>query len=68
LTEESTNHLRELIRRLPDAQREAVLLRYAGGLTTREIAATIGRSEAAVQKLISRTLASLKETYRAIDG
>ena len=68
LTEESINHLRDLVSRLPDAQREAVLLRYAGGLTTREIAATIGRSEAAVQKLITRTLASLKETYRAIDA
>lgn len=68
LAEESINHLRDLVSRLPDAQREAILLRYAGGLTTREIAATMGRSEAAVQKLITRTLAALKETYGAIDG
>lgn len=68
LTAEAIDQLRGLVRRLPDAQREAVLLRYAGGLTTREIAATLGRSEAAVQKLITRTLASLKESFRAIDG
>ena len=67
LREESMAQLRGLVARLPDTQRDAVLLRYASGLTTHDIAVTLGRSDAAVQKLITRALASLKETYRAID-
>ncbi len=64
---ESLVLIRALVATLPDTQRDAVLLRYAGGLTAREIALTLGRSEAAVQKLITRALARLKEDYRAGD-
>jgi RNA polymerase sigma-70 factor (ECF subfamily) len=52
------------VSKLPDAQREAIVLRYAGGLTTREIGATLGKSEAATQKMLSRALKALRETYR----
>jgi RNA polymerase sigma-70 factor, ECF subfamily len=58
--------LAELIARvaqLGSEQREAIALRYAGGLTAREIGVVMGKSEAAAQKLVSRGLASLKEAY-----
>ena len=60
--------VRELVAALPPVQRDALLLRYAGGLSTSEIAVVIGRSEAAAQKLISRGLAMVREEYRATDG
>ena len=47
---------------LPDLQRDAIALRYGSGLRTREIAAVIGKREAATQKLLSRALATLRET------
>ena len=53
----------DLVSRLPDDQREALLLRYAGGLTAREIGAVIGKREGAVQKQIERGLAALREAF-----
>ena len=50
----------DLVARLPDDQREALLLRYAGGLTAREIGSVIGKREGAVQKQIERGLAALR--------
>jgi RNA polymerase sigma-70 factor (ECF subfamily) len=52
------------IARLPELQREALALRFAGGLTAREIAVVIGKSEAAAQKLLSRSIETLREAYR----
>ena len=49
---------------LPDVQRDALALRYAAGLTAREIGAALGKTEHATQKLISRALATLREDYR----
>ena len=54
----------DLVGRLPEDQREALLLRYAGGLTAREIGVVIGKQEGAVQKQIERGLAALRETLR----
>ena len=61
LTEERRS-LRLLLGGLPSEQRDALALRYGAGLTAREIAVVIGKSEAATQKLISRALARLKES------
>jgi RNA polymerase sigma-70 factor (ECF subfamily) len=61
---EQLAELRSRVSKLPDTQREAIVLRYAGGLTAREIGATLGKSEAATQKLLSRALEALRETYR----
>jgi RNA polymerase sigma-70 factor (ECF subfamily) len=47
--------------RLPNIQREALALRYASGLTAREIGVVLGKSEDATQKLMSRALAALRE-------
>ncbi len=57
--------LRQQIAALPERERELLALRFAGGLTAREIGAATGRSEAAVQKQLSRTLNTIKEQYRA---
>jgi len=53
----------DLVTRLPSDQREALLLRYAGGLTAREIGVVIGKREGAVQKQIERGLAALREAF-----
>jgi RNA polymerase sigma-70 factor, ECF subfamily len=47
--------------RLPEPAREAIALRYAGGLTSREIGEVLGKRPAAVQKLIERSLETLRE-------
>lgn len=59
--------VRLLLRDLPEVQRDAIALRFAAGLTAREIGQVIGKSEEATQKLIGRALARLKEAYRAQD-
>ena len=61
---ERSRELRALVAALPDPQRDAVVLRYSAGLSAREIGVVIGKSEAATQKLMTRALASLKESYR----
>lgn len=53
----------DLVARLPNDQREALLLRYAGGLSAREIGFVIGKREGAVQKQIERGLAALREAF-----
>jgi RNA polymerase sigma-70 factor (ECF subfamily) len=55
--------LRSMIDALPDAQRDAIQLRFAAGLTAREIGGVLGISEAAAQKHVERGLAALKEAY-----
>ena len=55
--------LRSMIDGLPDAQRDAIQLRFAAGLTAREIGGVLGISEAAAQKQVERGLAALKEAY-----
>lgn len=56
--------LAEAVNRLPEVQRDALALRYAAGLTAREIGAVIGKSEQATQKLMSRALVTLREEHR----
>ena len=53
-----------MVAALPELQRDAVAMRYAVGLTAREIGLVIGKNEEATQKLLSRAVAQLKETYR----
>lgn len=56
--------LRAMVAGLPHVTRDAIVLRYAAGLTTREIGIVLGKRPDAVQKLIERGLTSLKEAYR----
>ena len=57
--------LRSLIDSLPAAQRDAIQLRFAAGLTAREIGGVLGITEAAAQKQVERGLHTLKEAYGA---
>lgn len=61
LDAERVQQVRDLVRALPEAQREAIALRYAAGLTAKEISHVIGKSPAASQKLIERALVALRE-------
>ncbi len=63
LQKEAIVRLSELLAGLEQEKRELLLLRFAAQLTTREIAALLGKSEAAIQKQIYRLLQSLKEQY-----
>jgi RNA polymerase sigma-70 factor (ECF subfamily) len=60
---EAAAELRRRVAALPPDQRHAIVLRFAGGLTAREIGAVLDKTEAASQKLVSRGLAALKEAY-----
>ena len=57
--------LRSLIDAMPVPQRDAIRLRFAAGLTAREIGGVLGISEAAAQKQVERGLRCLKEAYGA---
>jgi len=46
--------VRELLGQLRQDQREALVLKYANGLSTREVAEVLGRSEAAANSLLQR--------------
>ncbi|MDQ2915190.1 MAG: sigma-70 family RNA polymerase sigma factor [Chloroflexota bacterium] len=52
-----------LLRELSSDERELLALRFAGGLTSKEIASVVGASDAAVKKRLARTIQKLKERY-----
>ena len=60
---EDLSRLSAAFRQLPPDKRELIVLRFVGGLTGSEIAAVIGKSEAASKKQLSRTVHRLKEFY-----
>jgi RNA polymerase sigma factor (sigma-70 family) len=63
IASDERRRLRELVRELPELQRDALALRYSAGLTARQIGAVIDKSEEATQKLITRALSDLREAY-----
>lgn len=64
---EERRWIRGLVARLADVERDALALRYAVGLSSREIGLVIGKSEAATKKLLTRSLTRLKEAARHDD-
>jgi RNA polymerase sigma-70 factor (ECF subfamily) len=52
--------VRDLIRRLPERQRIAVLLHYYGGLSLVEVAAHLGRPEGTVRRWLAEGRATLR--------
>jgi RNA polymerase sigma-70 factor (ECF subfamily) len=64
LESEARSTLVAAVNRLPEVQREAIVLRYAARLTAREIGEILGKSDQATQKVLSRALATIRETYR----
>ena len=65
LRQEAVAHLRTCLARIAPEKRELLALRFAARLSAREIAAVVGKSEAAVQKQIARTIQNLKDQYDA---
>lgn len=59
--------LREMVARLPDTQREIVLLRFAQDLTLREIASVTGLPLRTVQSRLRAALKTLRKDYEKGD-
>ncbi len=57
--------VRAAVAKLPDDQRQAVLLRFGGELRNREIGEVMGRSEGAVKLLTFRAMTSLRRQLGA---
>lgn len=63
LRREAVTDLHAIVGALDAETREMLALRFAGGLSIAEIAAVVGKSEAATQKKLHRTIQSLQEQY-----
>jgi RNA polymerase sigma-70 factor (ECF subfamily) len=63
LRREDQARLGRLFAALPSDKRELLVLRFVARLSVREIAAVLGKSEAATKKQLFRTLQTLKEQY-----
>lgn len=68
LRREAREVMRALLAALPEAQREALLLQTEEGLSIREVAKALGRSEAAANSLLQRARATLLERGRFYFG
>lgn len=60
----TTSEIRDLLDRLPDLQRDVLVLRLVGGFTIDEIARTMGKKPGAVKALQRRGLARLEKLLR----
>ncbi|MGH2460059.1 MAG: RNA polymerase sigma factor [Chloroflexota bacterium] len=63
LRAETSRLLHTLIQQLPADQREALALRFFGGLHIAEVATVLGRSDGAVKMLIHRAIETLRAAY-----
>ena len=57
----------DVLRRLPAGQRAALILHHVDDLSIREVAATLHRTEGAVEALLSRGRARFREIYEEAD-
>lgn len=64
LGRERVERLRGKLATLDSDKRELLGLRFAAGLSSREIAPVVGKSEAAVKKQLTRIIQQLREQYR----
>jgi RNA polymerase sigma-70 factor (ECF subfamily) len=64
-SQEQALQLADALSRIPDAQREALMLHYFKGRRVGEIAEELGRTRAAVAGLLKRGLQQLREMYPA---
>ncbi len=60
---EAQDRLGVLLQGLESDKRDLLALRFAAGLTAREIAAVVGAREGAIKKRLARTVRALKEQY-----
>jgi len=66
-SEEPDDALAASLQRLPATQRAAVILRYVDDLPVRDVARLLGRSEGAVESLLSRGRETLRREYGGVD-
>jgi RNA polymerase sigma-70 factor (ECF subfamily) len=66
--EQKQARLLAALAQLPEDGREALRLRYAEGLPSKEIAARLGKSDGAVRVLLTRSLARLQQLLGADGG
>jgi RNA polymerase sigma-70 factor (ECF subfamily) len=57
--------LQMAIGQLPEVMQQMIYLRYTGGLTTKEIARTMGKSEVATRVGLSRAMVRLREVLQS---
>ncbi len=67
LAREDDRAFRRRLAALPEAQRDALALRYGADLAITDVAIVLGKSQDATQKLISRGLARLRESCHDTD-
>ena len=58
----------QLVDRLPDAQRQVIVMRFVEGKSLRDIASALARSEGAVKQLQLRALGSLRKRMEGRDA
>ncbi len=63
LQQETHDRLNVLLADLDPYKRHLLALRFAGGLSSTEIATVVGKSSASVKKQLTRTLQTLKEQF-----
>lgn len=63
----SVKHVQDMFARLPDVQREVLLLRIIAGLTVPEVAAALAKSPGAVKQHQRRALTTLRERFQRQD-
>lgn len=68
LQQEERHQLVAAIRKLPALQQHILQLRYGDGLRCSEIAVLLDKREAAVRKLLSRSIISLRQVYQQSEG
>ena len=62
------NSLRDALHRLPEDQREVLVLRHIGGLSPGEIAERLGKTEASIHGLHHRGRSALQQALRELDA
>jgi RNA polymerase sigma factor (sigma-70 family) len=68
LRNEERERLEAALKKLPALQEQTLRLRYADGLPCAEIAVLLGKREATVRKLLSRSILSLRGIYQQNEG
>lgn len=63
LSNERMVRIEGLLEQLKTSQRELLVLRFAAGLSSAEIAAVLGKKQSAIKKQLSRILHHIKEEY-----
>jgi len=68
LRQEERRQLRASLQKLPVLQQHILQLRYGDGLHCSEIALLLNKREAAVRKLLSRSIHFLRQAYQQTEG